>query len=1022
MSYTSQNSNNSYSKSDNGKDSSSPSTARTHYLALRDYLEDHLAKEAPNSRANARDKLTRLSKQQFQELSTDVYDELTRRSSPDGLPFLPVRNDFHPKRNQARQKLATLPKSRFKDLAGDVFYELERRYPDFKTLDNTPEPSPGMSEFDEPSPRPPPKDQNGRDNRDDRDEDDRRVLRRPNDDSPRSMDRRPSNVSDRDNLRRPNSPIQGRVTPQSEAIIPNKSTMVEEDDGPEVTYKQGTSSPSRADTPESNITSPNEVNGVPSAYYDKMSFNQSRTASQASSVNMTRYYNGLSMASNMSARSNGRKSEDGGPDSEEFEKMRSDYEFRIATMQDKITALEREIKDVQSANRDLKLDNSNLKDDIADHKDRLDGMGKDLDRGRRDGDKVRKLEEDLERQMQINKEQLADLRKLEDDLESHRDEIVRHRDEREELIRNHERQRKDDERMRSMDDRSTSGKYGSLQQDYDKLQDDYRNQQDLIDDVRKQSTSLLDEIKALSERNEEILLEREHDMAKMQELQNDMVSWRKKYEKAKTELRNLKATSTFYAAPPQLVQSREGFLQAHSGGAIEDIKVTAFQVGIDDLLTAGRSETPTSVLANMKPIIMTCKGISEDIDFFEEYRLNELNSEEKESLVSLKNKLNATLSNLMTAAKNHASGMGMSPISLLDAAASHLAVTIVDLCKLIRVRPSGPLEPPAGVTPRSKTSLDGLSTGSGSGSPLSTRAVLDADKPISRSTTPTAAASIAAAAAAAAGAAAQAASSVLPTRSASTASADNVSPTEPKPASKWFAGFGRSASKPTTPTPPPRTPSPPPEDSSPVSAAAANNPNLGGRDRLAELRNPVTITTTDADGKTENVRAESPAQRTMTPEPERSVTPTPQLQHNEYEDFEKLKSYLEQQTEAIVQSIQSLLSAIRSGSFGPTLSTNLTQIITIVTRVVAVTRENFSNPSSKAAAIKSRGDAILQDLEASCERLSQEMQRQEDDRELSKASKQKMASASFDIARYLKELVQLFEDDDDDYEEDDDLN
>jgi hypothetical protein len=45
-------------------------------------------------------------------------------------PFLPVKSEFHPKRNQARQKLATLPKTRFKDLASDVFFELERRFPD----------------------------------------------------------------------------------------------------------------------------------------------------------------------------------------------------------------------------------------------------------------------------------------------------------------------------------------------------------------------------------------------------------------------------------------------------------------------------------------------------------------------------------------------------------------------------------------------------------------------------------------------------------------------------------------------------------------------------------------------------------------------------------------------------------------------------------------------------------------------------------------------------------------------------
>jgi hypothetical protein len=44
------------------------------------------------------------------------------------VPFLPVKEEFHPKRNQARQKLATLPITRFQDLASDVYFELARRY------------------------------------------------------------------------------------------------------------------------------------------------------------------------------------------------------------------------------------------------------------------------------------------------------------------------------------------------------------------------------------------------------------------------------------------------------------------------------------------------------------------------------------------------------------------------------------------------------------------------------------------------------------------------------------------------------------------------------------------------------------------------------------------------------------------------------------------------------------------------------------------------------------------------------
>lgn len=105
--------------------------SRVHFSELSQYLADYLARAPPNSRTSARQKLTRLTVQQFHELSTDVYDELIRRKL-DNAPFLPVRDDFHPKRNQARQKLATLPTTRFEDLSSDVYFELARRYPEFK--------------------------------------------------------------------------------------------------------------------------------------------------------------------------------------------------------------------------------------------------------------------------------------------------------------------------------------------------------------------------------------------------------------------------------------------------------------------------------------------------------------------------------------------------------------------------------------------------------------------------------------------------------------------------------------------------------------------------------------------------------------------------------------------------------------------------------------------------------------------------------------------------------------------------
>lgn len=48
---------------------------------LRHKSHLYLLLEPANSRTSARQKLTRLTRQQFQELSTDVYDELLRRTN-----------------------------------------------------------------------------------------------------------------------------------------------------------------------------------------------------------------------------------------------------------------------------------------------------------------------------------------------------------------------------------------------------------------------------------------------------------------------------------------------------------------------------------------------------------------------------------------------------------------------------------------------------------------------------------------------------------------------------------------------------------------------------------------------------------------------------------------------------------------------------------------------------------------------------------------------------------------------------
>ena len=131
-----------------------------HYNVLRRYLNGGSQPQPPRPN-KARDKLLRLSPVQFHELSTDVYDELRRRQAstppppgPNGQrpppprnvpPYLMPKPDYHEKRNQARQKLSSLQQQRFRDLATDVFCELERRFPRFAAGDLPRSGSPAMS-------------------------------------------------------------------------------------------------------------------------------------------------------------------------------------------------------------------------------------------------------------------------------------------------------------------------------------------------------------------------------------------------------------------------------------------------------------------------------------------------------------------------------------------------------------------------------------------------------------------------------------------------------------------------------------------------------------------------------------------------------------------------------------------------------------------------------------------------------------------------------------------------------------
>lgn len=895
---------------------------RSHYVELLSFLRSHLAKvEQTAPRSNAREKLTRLSKQQFTELSTDVYDELMRRQNNakngNSQPFLAVRDEFHPKRNQARQKLATLPKNRFKDLASDVFFELERRFPELK------------QEF-----RP---DAIAREKQ-------REQLMRQQAEAA---------------LQRNDSMAQPQPS-TSDRIVPAKSTLVEEDIA--VPYSANASKRSnrsndndalseRVSSPLRDSSGSNGVNGIAD--------NRSTMYSQASSLG-TGFYNGYagsvapaSVASPNLARSSAFESSLDASSSAATEKMRSDYELRIAKLQQQLSSLESQM--AEAAPRARKADE-------------LAGRNEELDR------QLNQLRAELEQVKQKHQEER----------ELHRTRIT-HKDSELDGLKSQLNQKA-----------ATDGAA-----DFEALQKQHAQQNQVVTELKQEVSNLLDELRELSARTDEMQADRDNDLVVIKDLNAQMAHYKRLYETAKTELRNLKATSQLYVQPPKA----DDFLPASDKGAIADVNLTAFQSSIDDLLAAARSKTPSNVLLSMKEVVLATTLVTDDVAKHEQVAANlaELSAEEQEQLMALKSKCSATLNNLMTACRNHASSHGLSPVSLLDAAASHVSATIVDLVKLLKVRKASKVETDefqakfgheAAATRLKPLHINAQAANREAGATLSPNT---ANTYSFASLNPSSAAG----------------DDRFSPRIRNSPTMGRYSPIGYKAEAirKDSGGEHQWRSRATS-------------ISSSVGSAHAGAhastlnastmpeiPTLDGAKRFASEVAVTAAAATAADGVLVPSGTMSPSPHSSDDQVTRSET-YDSLQtvtsasgsgfgsQNGEENWSELRNYIEVQTEAIVHSIQALLSAIREGAQGVQLSENLTQITTIVSSIVAISKGNVPAKS------KAEGERILDELTDNCEKLS-EMQSQD---RFDKSTKSSMASASYGVAKGLKALNALFND------------
>lgn len=242
----------------------------------------------------------------------------------------------------------------------------------------------------------------------------------------------------------------------------------------------------------------------------------------------------------------------------------------------------------------------------------------------------------------------------------------------------------EDAKRKGTGDSQWKGKYDQLDRQHQSLQVELREQQRVTEEVRREAAGFLEEMKSLSDRHGSNWDREEKLSQDVHRLEKEVQEWKSRYARTKTQLRSMRASSIGLSIQqPDAGRHVKDGVFTQPDGVVKDVHVTKFQISIDEFLRAARSGEPPAVLDHMKAVVIAVRHITQDIDAAPA-KGDDLAVQRSK----LKSKVSATANNLITAAKNFVQGNGLSPVSLLDAAASHLTSAVVELVKTVKIRPT----------------------------------------------------------------------------------------------------------------------------------------------------------------------------------------------------------------------------------------------------------------------------------------------------------------------------------------------
>lgn len=221
-----------------------------------------------------------------------------------------------------------------------------------------------------------------------------------------------------------------------------------------------------------------------------------------------------------------------------------------------------------------------------------------------------------------------------------------------------------------------------LQREHHDVQRNAQEQHSLANQVRQETSSILTEMRAIADRGaingdrQEKLVEQIH------RLEDELGEWKDRYASATTQAGSTPFHSSVIPIPNASNSTEDSSLfRAH--GLVPDIALTAFHIALESVLRTAHTSEPSAALDRTKAVVSAVRTICHDVP--DSATPIDPTSQQR---VKARARVAATASNFITAARNFAQARGISPVSLLDAAASHLAAAIVDLVRHVGIRPS----------------------------------------------------------------------------------------------------------------------------------------------------------------------------------------------------------------------------------------------------------------------------------------------------------------------------------------------